>query len=411
MTKLSIIIPCYNCEGTLEAAVDSIYRQKAAIPFDVTMVDDGSDDDTFETMERLSRRYPRLRLLRHPKNLGGGAARNSAVANSNGELIFCLDADDIMGPELLRNLTDFWLAKRCAAVGVSRSVKFRKDSLDDVAYVNDFAGPGKRIYFESLLDGSDCSLYSTFLMTRKAFDSVGGYPTSHAFDTQGMAFRILGNGLTAYTCPDALYYHRVEFGESYYLREQRANRINWNWLQVLDEFIYLFRQETQRRILDSPLSSAAGEFPQQDIINSLKGDPSIYVRGYGNLIRIGWRGAAERFRNSADGAAQYWLGTHASRKGQHRAALARYAIALELGFDFQIIYYRILEASLRLSGRNLDTADGLTELLRYCRPAAEQPGTISGRLFHLLIRSSLLRGPALRAKRLKDTVWPRRHHA
>ena len=249
MTKLSIIVPCYNCERTLGAAVDLIYQQEPGIPFDVTMVDDGSGDATYRTMEMLARRRPHMRLARHARNLGGGAARNTAVEESDGDLIFCLDADDMLGPDLLSKLTRLWLMKRCDAVGVSRSVKFRNSNVEDVAYVTEFTGPGERIRFESLLDGTACALTSTFLMTRKAFALVGGYPTSHGFDTQGMAFRFLGNGLEAYTCPDTVYYHRVEFSDSYYLREQKAGRINWNWLQVLDEFIYLFNPATQRQKL------------------------------------------------------------------------------------------------------------------------------------------------------------------
>ncbi len=270
MTKLSIIVPCYNCERTLGAAVDLIYQQEPGIPFDVTMVDDGSGDATYRTMEMLARRRPHMRLARHARNLGGGAARNTAVEESDGDLIFCLDADDMLGPDLLSKLTRLWLMKRCDAVGVSRSVKFRNSNVEDVAYVTEFTGPGERIRFESLLDGTACALTSTFLMTRKAFALVGGYPTSHGFDTQGMAFRFLGNGLEAYTCPDTVYYHRVEFSDSYYLREQKAGRINWNWLQVLDEFIYLFNPATQRQILESWLFSPPGEPAAPDLLGYVR---------------------------------------------------------------------------------------------------------------------------------------------
>lgn len=405
MTKLSVIVPCYNCERTLDAAVASIFEQEPKIPYDVTMVDDGSDDNSYSTMQRLARQYPRIKLARHPQNLGGGAARNTAVAESDGDLIFCLDADDIMGNALLKNLTGFWLAKNCDGVGIGRSVKFRKDNLHDVAFANDFTGPGKRVPFESLLDGSDCSLYSTFLITRKAFNAIGGYPTSHGFDTQGMAFRFLGNGLTAYTCPDAVYYHRVEFGESYYVREQNSQRINWNWLQILDEFIYLFRPETQRYIFESALFKPSGKGRAQDLLSALRGNPSIYSKNYKTLVRRGWRGAADKFRNSQDTVARYWLGTYASRRGDDRSAIAHYVKALESGFNFEIIYYRMLEASLRLSGRRVSTVDGLAELLEYCRPAPEVPTTLLQRIYVALLHNDFLRGPARRAKTWKDRIW------
>ena len=243
MTKLSIIIPCYNCAGTLADAVDSIYSQDASIPFDVTMVDDGSNDGTYTVMQAMAARYPNIQLVRHETNRGGGAARNTAAENCDGEIIFCLDSDDMLGPGFLENITRCWLEKRCDGVGISKSIKFRKNNLLDVDYTTDFDSPGEVVRFESLLDGSMCSLYSTFLLTRAAFQRIGGYPTQHGFDTQGLAFRFLCNGLTAYTCPDTTYYHRVNYHQSYYLREAGAGRINANWFQIFDEFLYLFRDE------------------------------------------------------------------------------------------------------------------------------------------------------------------------
>ena len=58
MTKLSVIIPCYNCEDTLEAAVASVFQQAPEFAFDVTMVDDGSTDSTYAVMQRLAEQLP-----------------------------------------------------------------------------------------------------------------------------------------------------------------------------------------------------------------------------------------------------------------------------------------------------------------------------------------------------------------
>jgi hypothetical protein len=109
---------------------------------------------------------------------------------------------------------------------------------------------GDRIPFESLLekDGVTCSLYSTFLITRKAFDLIGGYPTEHGFDTQGMAWRFLAAGLTAYTCPETTYLHRIGFHPSYYVRESNAGRQNYNWQDIFFEHFGLFDDATQEFI-------------------------------------------------------------------------------------------------------------------------------------------------------------------
>jgi glycosyltransferase involved in cell wall biosynthesis len=401
-TKLSIIIPCYNCEETLGEAVESAYQQEPEIPFDITMVDDASTDGTYDRMRALAARYPGIRILRHPRNWGGGATRNTAVAHSDGNLIFCLDSDDILGPHLLKNLTRFWLKKKCDGVGISQSIKFRGRDKADIAYITDFADPGRQVRFESLLDGTACSLTSTFLITRSAFNRAGGYPTTHAFDTQGFAFRFLGNGLTAYTCPETRYYHRVEFKDSYYVREQKADRLNWNWFNVLDEFLYLFNPVTRSRLLEADLFESPGRPTPPEFLGLLKGRTHIYARNYRHLIRIGRNGAARLFRHADDAGLQYWLGGYHAVNGDYRSAVSHYRRALELGFKYRIIYYRMLSAALRLSGNELPIESALTELALYSRPFPTSRLPLRQRVFRKLTAIHVLRGPILWVKRFRD---------
>ena len=58
--KISIIMPCYNCSGTLEEAVTSIYTQNLIIPFEIVMVNDGSTDNTFELIKELKKKIEEL---------------------------------------------------------------------------------------------------------------------------------------------------------------------------------------------------------------------------------------------------------------------------------------------------------------------------------------------------------------
>ena len=50
--KLSIIIPCYNVDGTLIRALDSILMQEVNFPFEVIIVDDASTDETVAVAKR-----------------------------------------------------------------------------------------------------------------------------------------------------------------------------------------------------------------------------------------------------------------------------------------------------------------------------------------------------------------------
>ncbi len=403
MTSLSLIMPCYNCADTLEDAISSIYRQEIDIPFDVTMVDDGSTDATYAVMSRLAGKHSNIRVLQHASNLGGGAARNTAVAHSSGDLIFCLDADDMLGDGFLKNMIGFWRRKRCDGLGMSTLITFRGSNTRDVSYVSNFERPRERVRFESFLEGPHCSLSVVFLMTRRAFNRVGGYPTEHGFDTQGMGFRFLANGLTAYTCPNTVYLHRVGFNQSYYLRQQGADRLNWNWLAVLEEFLYVFRREIKRRLLNSDLVAVPGRAAPPALQTIVYGHRDIYAPNYRRLIRLGRDGVAHRLSASEDKYDQYWLGSYFLSKKKYGLAIDRYRRALSLGFDHRILYYRLLEASLRLGGSQLSPSAAMNELMIYSQPFPMARRPVRHQLVHLAIESRLIGGAA----RWVNALWIR----
>ena len=73
---LTVVVPCFNEQDTVEDAVRSIYELAPSLPVDlqVLLIDDGSTDGTKQKMEGLCRNYPACRMKVHPKNVGLGAA-------------------------------------------------------------------------------------------------------------------------------------------------------------------------------------------------------------------------------------------------------------------------------------------------------------------------------------------------
>lgn len=69
--------------------LDDCFRQ----PYEVLVVDDGSRDETAAIVERLAGEWPQLRVLRHARNQGKGAAVRSGVLAAQGELLLFADAD------------------------------------------------------------------------------------------------------------------------------------------------------------------------------------------------------------------------------------------------------------------------------------------------------------------------------
>jgi glycosyltransferase involved in cell wall biosynthesis len=98
---VSIVIPCYNVQAYVEAAIVSALDQDYP-QLEVIAVDDGSTDSTPSIIQRLIevRRDPRLRCVTQ-RNGGLSAARNAGIAHARGQYIGFLDGDDIWEPDKL----------------------------------------------------------------------------------------------------------------------------------------------------------------------------------------------------------------------------------------------------------------------------------------------------------------------
>ncbi|HMR67892.1 MAG TPA: glycosyltransferase family 2 protein, partial [Anaerolineae bacterium] len=90
--SLSVIIPVYNEAATLAEILSRVRATRLAQQ--IIVVDDGSADGSDEILRRLqSSDTPSLTLLRHPRNLGKGAAMRTGLAAVTGELVLVQDAD------------------------------------------------------------------------------------------------------------------------------------------------------------------------------------------------------------------------------------------------------------------------------------------------------------------------------
>lgn len=107
--SISVIIPAFNCAEFIVECLESVARQSLT-PDEVIVIDDWSNDDTFEAVGRYGEENPDfpLRLLRAPQGHlpGPGAVRNSGLHAARGEWIAFLDADDIWHREHLARAID-----------------------------------------------------------------------------------------------------------------------------------------------------------------------------------------------------------------------------------------------------------------------------------------------------------------
>jgi len=92
--KLSIVIPVYNMENTLNRCVESVLRQ-GIDDYEVILIDDGSTDNSAKICDEWQTKDQHI-LVIHQENGGLSAARNAGIEKATGELITFVDPDDYL---------------------------------------------------------------------------------------------------------------------------------------------------------------------------------------------------------------------------------------------------------------------------------------------------------------------------
>lgn len=115
--RVSVVIPTYNGERYIEAAVTSVLQQTYG-DFELIVIDDGSQDGTWPKLAQLARRDARIVLQRNAANLGISAARNLGTELARGEFVAIMDGDDVCLPDRLEKQVAYLSAHpKIGAVG------------------------------------------------------------------------------------------------------------------------------------------------------------------------------------------------------------------------------------------------------------------------------------------------------
>ena len=168
---VSVIIPAYNAENTLDETLESVRGQTYG-DLEIIVVDDGSSDGTCDVARRHATSDHRIRII-SIENSGVANARNVGIAASRGEFVAPIDADDLWHPEKIARQMEV-MGAHGSEMGYVYTLYRRIDADGRVLFTSgacDFAG---HVYLRSLLVnfvGNGSSL----LIRRAAFEAVGGY--------------------------------------------------------------------------------------------------------------------------------------------------------------------------------------------------------------------------------------------
>ncbi|UFS69112.1 glycosyltransferase [Geomonas sp. RF6] len=172
MSRISVIIPAYNAAATIARAVHSVLRQELA-PYEVIVVDDGSQDGTSRLVEE--RFADRVRLVRQA-NAGPAAARNRGIKEATAEYIAFLDADDEWHPGKLQIQLAAFSANPAAGLCFTDMSHWENDEEVHVSYLHErgFRHVSGGAIYENLLH--ECFVFTpSVVIPRVILERVGGF--------------------------------------------------------------------------------------------------------------------------------------------------------------------------------------------------------------------------------------------
>ena len=185
---VSIILPCYNAESTIEKAVRSILNQ-TYINFELIITNDCSVDSSYKILHRLSCEDDRIKLINNSTNCKLIKCLNHMISVSKGKYIARMDADDYSDPRRIEYQVDY-LEQTPSVVGCGTSIniideldqiiaeRIFPDSLDEIKWLLPYYLPfchssmmlradvlKNNLYSEEYIDAEDYELWCRLLFS------------------------------------------------------------------------------------------------------------------------------------------------------------------------------------------------------------------------------------------------------
>lgn len=268
--KLSIIIPAYNAEKSIEACIDNLItgleKQDKTKSVEVIVVNDGSTDRTEEKLKRYMHNVY-FKLI-NKKNGGVSSARNVGIDESRGKYIYFADADDIVHVDVLCRMIDYQVNDIDLIIANYEEINLltQEKAIIDVGIepniVHDKIFLEKNVlqrYFEGRVQGLStvCNkLYKTEVAKEVRFDEKRFHGEDWKFNIE-----YLKQCTSLYVISDILYLYRKDGNQTYnkYRKNidyclieghQIAKELNgkYHWFtrysDVYDEFMWRFFQQS-----------------------------------------------------------------------------------------------------------------------------------------------------------------------
>lgn len=201
---VSIIVPCWNEEKTIDKTVKSLLSLKyPKNKIEIMLVDDGSTDNTWDKMKEYENN-PRITLVKK-ENGGKHTAVNLGIETSKAELIGCLDADSFVHPDALTRIVSYFEDKEVMSVAPNVIIFDPKNPVQLAQRVEYFMG----VFLKKVL-GMIGGIHVTpgpfSFYRREVFEKIGGFRSAHQTEDMEIAYRMQVNNMKIVNCHKAFVY-------------------------------------------------------------------------------------------------------------------------------------------------------------------------------------------------------------
>lgn len=208
--RFSIAVPAYNASETIEEAIESVLSQTYA-DWELVVMDDGSDDDTYARAMRYAAEEPRIAVYQKA-HAGQGAAKRAAIARTSGDFVVHFDADDMMLPHCLKTYATFIEKNHGYVIYSCNAERFGREGEETPL----LSGPSSMQAHEFELKDmimENCVLSVAAVFPRAEYDRVGGMRPDAYADDYDLWLRLLASGGRAVYIPQILGRYRQSAGQ------------------------------------------------------------------------------------------------------------------------------------------------------------------------------------------------------
>lgn len=205
MTKVSIIIPCYNHGQYLDEAIKSVEENGSKTAYEIIIINDGSTDPyTIDKLKELETKGKGYRII-HQENQGLGKTRNNGIKQATGEYIIPLDADNKLSKGFIDKCSHILDTDLAYAVVYTDCFHFNEQE-NYLSAVGDF--DILRLIHTNYIDA--CSMYR-----KKVWEVCGGYDSNMpgmGNEDWDLWLNMAFHGSKFYYLAEPLYYYRLSPG-------------------------------------------------------------------------------------------------------------------------------------------------------------------------------------------------------